>query len=419
MEQTAVHPCFDKKAKLKYARVHLPVAPKCNIQCNYCNRKYDCVNESRPGITTAVLSPYQALEYMNRISAKVKNISTVGIAGPGDAFADPERTLETLRLIKQNYPDKIFCISTNGLVLADYVDELVKLDVTHVTITMNSIRADTVVNIYPYVRYNKRMYRGRQAAELLIEKQKEGLRKLKEKNIKVKINAVVIPGVNDHEMEELARYVALEGADTMNCIPLIPADGSAWEDREAPSHEMIRDIHNKISAYITPMTHCARCRADAAGLLGKDEPDVLKTLQQCSVLPVAVSPEKPYVAVASYEGLLINQHLGEADHFYIYKQQGDGYELVEKRPAPQRGEGDLRWIRLSKSLHDCGYVLVNGVGAKPVEILERSGIAVTEMSGLIEDGLDAAYKGKKLKAVLKVTPAKCGEACNGNGMGCG
>ena len=38
-ELNKVHPCFDKEAKLKYARIHIPVAPKCNVQCGYCNRK--------------------------------------------------------------------------------------------------------------------------------------------------------------------------------------------------------------------------------------------------------------------------------------------------------------------------------------------------------------------------------------------
>ena len=45
------HPCFNKKASTSYGRVHLPVAPHCNIQCNFCNRIYDCANENRPGVT--------------------------------------------------------------------------------------------------------------------------------------------------------------------------------------------------------------------------------------------------------------------------------------------------------------------------------------------------------------------------------
>jgi len=51
------HPCFNKKASASYGRVHLPVAPHCNIQCNFCNRIYDCANENRPGVTAKVQTP--------------------------------------------------------------------------------------------------------------------------------------------------------------------------------------------------------------------------------------------------------------------------------------------------------------------------------------------------------------------------
>ena len=35
------HPCYSLTGSHKFARIHLPVAPRCNIQCNYCNRKFD------------------------------------------------------------------------------------------------------------------------------------------------------------------------------------------------------------------------------------------------------------------------------------------------------------------------------------------------------------------------------------------
>ena len=416
--KTKVHPCFDKEAKLKYARVHLPVAPKCNVQCSYCNRKYDCINESRPGVTSSVLSPYQAVNYVRTISARIKNISTIGIAGPGDAFAEPEKTIDTIRMVKAEFPDKIFCLSTNGLDVLPYIDEIAEMDVTHVTITINSFRVETLEKIYKWVRFNKRVYRGREAAEIMLEQQKKSLIALVERGITVKINSIIIPGVNDNEMEEVAKTVAELGASTMNCIPLIPAEGSDMQDFPKPTREAVKEITKTISEYITPMTHCARCRADAAGMLGKDDKEAYKLIHQCSSIPVPVEETKPYVAVASYEGLMINQHLGEAKELLIYKENGENYELVEKRKAPDKGQGDLRWIELAKALKDCSYVLVNGVGARPVEVLQRVGIAVVEMSGLIDNGLDAVYKGKKLKSVLKTTLGKCGDSCGGNGLGC-
>ena len=35
------HPCYSEEAHHHFARMHVAVAPACNIQCHYCNRKYD------------------------------------------------------------------------------------------------------------------------------------------------------------------------------------------------------------------------------------------------------------------------------------------------------------------------------------------------------------------------------------------
>ena len=133
------HPCFNVHAKGTCGRVHLPVAPDCNIKCNYCNRKYDCVNESRPGVTSSVLTPDQAVLYLERVLEKAPNITVAGIAGPGDAFAKPQGTMETLRLIRKRFPELLLCLATNGLNVAPYIAELAELQVSHVTMTVNAV----------------------------------------------------------------------------------------------------------------------------------------------------------------------------------------------------------------------------------------------------------------------------------------
>lgn len=133
------HPCFNPNAKGKYGRVHLPVAPKCNIQCNFCDRQYDCVNESRPGVTSTVLSPPQAGVYMDKVLDKEPRISVAGIAGPGDPFANGEETMETLRIIRKNHPETMLCLSSNGMGIAPYIEELAEIGVTHVTITVCAV----------------------------------------------------------------------------------------------------------------------------------------------------------------------------------------------------------------------------------------------------------------------------------------
>lgn len=67
MIDTSMHPCFNITASHHCGRVHLPVAPKCNILCNFCRREYDCLNESRPGVTSRLFSPEEALQYLDKV----------------------------------------------------------------------------------------------------------------------------------------------------------------------------------------------------------------------------------------------------------------------------------------------------------------------------------------------------------------
>lgn len=413
------HPCFNEEAKGKYGRVHLPVAPKCNVQCNYCNRKFDCVNESRPGVCSTILAPGQANDYMQLITNRGVNISVVGIAGPGDPFANPDETFETIALVKEKFPDMMFCLSSNGIDVPQNIDKIKELGVSHVTITMNAINAEIAAQVYSWVRFNKKMYRGVEAGKLVIERQTEAIKLLKKNNIIVKINTIVLPGINAHHIIEVAKYVTGLGADIMNCIPVYPNKDTAFEDIEEPSKQMVHNIQKQISAYIKPMKHCTRCRADAAGLLGKDIVDTVSLLREVSSKPLFATEKKPYVAVASHEGILVNQHLGEADDLLIYASTSEGYVHIDTREAPKAGLGDIRWIQLAKVLYDCNTILASGAGANPSSMLKSMGIKIVQMNGLIEQGLDAVFKGASLNGFANCKPFKCGESCNGNGGGCG
>ena len=66
-EVIRTHPCYCEDAHRSFARMHLPVAPRCNIQCNFCNRRFDCCNESRPGVTSEVLTPEEKREWLSKL----------------------------------------------------------------------------------------------------------------------------------------------------------------------------------------------------------------------------------------------------------------------------------------------------------------------------------------------------------------
>lgn len=412
------HPCFNPDVKGKYGRVHLPVAPKCNIQCGYCNRKYDCVNESRPGVTSHVLSPGQGAYYVSQLVDMKKPISVVGIAGPGDPFANPEETMETLRLIRKRYPDMLLCVSTNGLGVGPYIAELAELKVSHVTITLNAIDPGIGKEIYNWVRDGKKPLRGREAAELLLKRQLQAIKAIKSHGLTLKINTILIPGVNDHHVGEIAAFVKAEGADLHNIIPLCPVEDTLFEDLEEPTPSMIHAAREAAGVHLPQMTHCQRCRADACGLLSEGTTqETLEMIQNAANAPVRPDENRPCVAVATREGILVNQHLGEAEDLRIYKEQDGTFQEIETRSTPDAGSGDQRWKDLADLIADCRALLVSGVGPKPTRILEQSGLKVIVMEGLLDEALTCISAGQEIRSPIRKT--KCGDRCSGTGNGCG
>ena len=263
-----IHPCYYSEAKNRYGRIHLPVAPKCNIQCAYCRREYDCIHENRPGVTKGVITPEQALERLERALDRMPNISVAGIAGPGDAFADPELTLKAFRLIRRKNSEIALCVSTNGLNIKEYIPRLTELKVRFVTITINTLDPATGALLYKWVDMgNTRLY-GMEAAAALIKNQLEAIEILKKHDFTVKVNSVVIPGINQDQLVFLAKKVGRMGTDLMNLIPVIAVKGTDMENITPPDKTTLHKLRKTAGAFVPQMHHCTRCRSDAVGMLG-------------------------------------------------------------------------------------------------------------------------------------------------------
>ncbi|TSA42011.1 MAG: nitrogenase cofactor biosynthesis protein NifB, partial [Betaproteobacteria bacterium] len=196
-EKVKNHPCYSEEAHHHYARMHVAVAPACNIQCNYCNRKYDCANESRPGVVSEKLTPEQASKKVLAVASTIPQMTVLGIAGPGDPLANPEKTFKTFELISKTAPDIKLCLSTNGLMLPDHIDTIAGFNVDHVTITINMVDPKVGQHIYPWIYYKKKRWTGIDAARILHERQMQGLEMLTARKILCKVNSVMIPGIND------------------------------------------------------------------------------------------------------------------------------------------------------------------------------------------------------------------------------
>jgi len=416
------HPCFNKDSHHKFGRIHLPVAPRCNLQCNFCNRKFDCMNESRPGVTSAVLSPTQASDYLDTMMKRVPNLSVVGIAGPGDPFANSVETMATLTDVRRKHPEMMLCVATNGLGVGPHIDNLAALQVSHVTLTVNAVDPMIGAKIYAWIRDGHRPTRGIDAAKLLLDRQLDAIVRLKEAGVVVKINSIIIPGVNDQHIESIAEKMAEMKVDIMNSMAFLPVAGAEFESIEPPDNLLVASTRLKAGRHVAQMSHCARCRADAVGLINdKMTQENLITLQEFAQPGMKPTEARPYIAVASHEGMLVNQHLGEAARVILFKEDKStpsGFKFHEVRKMPEPGAGPARWAELADVLHDCRALLVSAAGPQPKRALEDHGLSVVEMEGLIEEGLTAIFAGKPIPASLSRRFTSCGSGCKGTGTGC-
>lgn len=259
------HPCFG--GYKNSGRIHLPVSPGCNIGCRFCDRVIN-TEEDRPGVTSLVLKPEETIEVIREALELCPDIKVAGIAGPGDTLAT-DYALETFRIVKENYPGLLKCMSTNGLMLYEKADEVIEAGVDSLTVTVNAVDPEIEAKLNKFIVYHGKRYEGVEAAKILIENQLKGIRKVAEAGITIKVNTVLVPEINGHHIEEIAKTVAESGARIYNIIPLIPQH--ELKDYKAPTCPEIDEARTKAGKYIDVFRHCQHCRADAVGVPGKSE----------------------------------------------------------------------------------------------------------------------------------------------------
>ncbi|OJX78510.1 nitrogenase cofactor biosynthesis protein NifB [Magnetospirillum sp. 64-120] len=412
------HPCYSEEAHHYFARMHVAVAPACNIQCNYCNRKYDCSNESRPGVTSERMTPEQAALKVVAVANKVPQMSVLGIAGPGDSMFDWRKTFETFSQVEKRLPDLKFCISTNGLALPDHIDRLADHNIDHVTITINMVDPEIGTLIYPWIYYNGKRYTGLEASKILHERQMESLERLKEKDILVKVNSVMIPGVNDQHLLEVNAAIKQRGAFLHNVMPLIsdPAHGTYYglNGQRGPSAAELKELQDKLAGGANLMRHCRQCRADAVGMLGEDlsqdftmdkidadvvyDPEARRLYREVvereradrnaavavaeDTLSHTAAPAR-LVAVATKGGGRVNQHFGHAQEFQVYEVDHDGVRFVGHRKVDNYcqggwGDDDVLEDNLIPTLEGVEAVFVSKIGSCPKKDLAAAGITAID-----------------------------------------
>ncbi|MBC2580714.1 nitrogenase cofactor biosynthesis protein NifB [Clostridium sp. DJ247] len=423
-EKTASHPCYNQGAH-QYARMHIPVAPKCNVSCNFCSRKYDCVNESRPGVTSEVLTPEEALEKFKLVKSKINNLTVLGIAGPGDPLANFDEVKKSIELIREESQETTFCLSTNGLMLPFYAKELVELGVSHVTITINAVDSKIGGKIYKWINYLGNNLTGEEAGATLLNNQLSGLKYLTSKGVICKVNIVMIKGINDQHIPDIVKKVKECGAYVTNIMRMIPVEGSVFANLSSVSNAELNEMRKKCQLDLRQMYHCKQCRADAIGILSQDiSADFrdkgcesngcgskgcgsINKLKEKDIERIENNKEesikddkKAYrFAISSKSGINIDQHFGHASEFYIYDYINGEIKFVEKRSIDKYCNGveecdehEDKILRIIEKIKECDAVLTFRVGFEPTKKLVEKGIQIFQMYEPINKGIEKAVE---------------------------
>ncbi len=202
-------PCFNPLAAGGPSMLRLSVAPACNMQCMHCSRRSDSLSDlEAPGIS---LPPDEAVEQVSVAVARGAASSGVVVWGPGEPLVNAP-TFVVLKKLSWLYPKLAITVGTNGLLLPDRMEELVRSGVRNIVLSVNAVSLGTAGRLYDWAIYRGRRYTGEDAARLVLQQQWNGLENAIEAGLSVTVYTADIAGVNDHEVTEIKRRAEDIGA---------------------------------------------------------------------------------------------------------------------------------------------------------------------------------------------------------------
>jgi MoaA/NifB/PqqE/SkfB family radical SAM enzyme len=329
------------------------------------------------------LSQREAFDRYLAVKERLGKLNVAGIAGPGDALANFEPVRETFTRIREADSEVTFCLSTNALLLPLYAAEIAELGVSHVTVTVNAVDPAIAKRIYRYVDYEGTRRIGVEAAEILIGNQLAGIAALRRLGIVCKVNIVMLRGLNDAHIPAVVERVKEAGADISNIMQLIPVKGSLFEHLPLVSNAEISQMRKDCEALLSQMYHCRQCRADAIGTLDYDLSLTLESkAPPCHDAEEGVdTTEALLFALASKDGMVVDQHFGQATIFYIYEYRNGQARFVERRPVDKYcygphacGDHESTMQAILRAIAGCSCVIAVRIGDAPRTMLAERGI---------------------------------------------
>ncbi|MDL1958335.1 MAG: GTP 3',8-cyclase MoaA [Deltaproteobacteria bacterium] len=166
--------------QLTYLR--LSITDRCNLRCQYC----------MPQINFSWL-PHDSILTYEEILKVCRTLATIGITKVRLTGGEPLVRRDLINLIERLTEIEEFeeiCITTNGVLLEEYADSLYQAGIRHINISLDSLSPVRFAYITGFD---------------LFEQVWRGIEKALEKGFSpIKINSVIMKGINDNEITALA-----------------------------------------------------------------------------------------------------------------------------------------------------------------------------------------------------------------------
>ncbi len=162
--------------KIEYARISL--TNKCNLNCRYC----------MPTNQKECHSSLSKEDYLNIIDS----LSSLGFKKVRFTGGEPLLVSYISELVRHSSKTiKDIGITTNAILLDKYIDDLVSSGLKRINISLDTL--------------NKEKYKSLSGNDRL-DKVLDNIRLAKSKGLKVKINTVLLKGINDDEIDQIINY---------------------------------------------------------------------------------------------------------------------------------------------------------------------------------------------------------------------
>lgn len=179
---------------IDYLRISLTEA--CNLRCIYCMPEEEVCFKKDNGLTD------EELKYLIDIFGDI-GLKKIRFTG-GEPLLR-KSIVELVSKAKEKKIEKI-ALTTNGVLLHKYLDELINAGLNEINISLDSLNEEVF----------KKITRGGNLSYVL-----DSIKKAVNKGIKVKVNTVIVKGINDNEFLDLCK-LSIDNKLDIRFIELMP-----------------------------------------------------------------------------------------------------------------------------------------------------------------------------------------------------